>query len=83
MVLSDFDFALELQQKLGFPQHDGHAAAIETSRVMDIAPNLVKGEANLACAKCPVLMWLLTLSGTSQTASTGTQPKLTSTKVTP
>jgi creatinine amidohydrolase len=44
MVLSDFDFALEQREKLGFPVNDGHAAAIETSRIQDIAPQLIKGK---------------------------------------
>ena len=43
MVLSDYDFAEELKDKLGVPPKDGHAGAIETSRVMDINPELVRG----------------------------------------
>lgn len=48
MVLSDYDFAYELKDKLGFSQNDGHAGGIETSRVMAIRPDLVKtkGEAS-------------------------------------
>jgi creatinine amidohydrolase len=47
MVLSDYDFADELKEKLDFPKEDGHAGAVETSRVMAIRPDLVKckGEA--------------------------------------
>lgn len=41
MVLSDFDFAFEVKN-LGFPENDGHAGALETSRVMAIRPDLVK-----------------------------------------
>ena len=41
MVLSDYDFAYELRGKY-FSEKDGHAGAIETSRVMAIKPELVK-----------------------------------------
>lgn len=44
MVVPDFDFALELKDKLGFNEKDGHGGAIETSRMMDIKPELVKGK---------------------------------------
>jgi creatinine amidohydrolase len=44
LVLSDFDFADDLKAELGFAHDDGHAGAIETSRVIDIAPKLVKGK---------------------------------------
>ena len=44
MVLSDYDFADELKEKLGIDQKDGHAGDIETSRLMAIKPNLVKGK---------------------------------------
>ncbi len=44
MVLSDFDFAFKLKSKLGFSEKDGHAGAIETSRVMAIRPDLVKAK---------------------------------------
>jgi creatinine amidohydrolase len=43
MVLSDYDFAGELAEKYASPK-DGHAGTIETSRVMAIKPELVKGE---------------------------------------
>jgi creatinine amidohydrolase len=48
MVLSDYDFADELREKVGFPSSDGHAGGIETSRVMAIRTDLVKegGEAS-------------------------------------
>ncbi len=50
MVLSDFDLAFEVKEKLGFPEKDGHAGAIETARVMAIRPDLVKakGEASFS-----------------------------------
>jgi len=41
MVLSDYDIAYELRGK-EFDDRDGHAGAIETSRVMAIRPGLVK-----------------------------------------
>jgi len=44
MVLSDYDFAFELKDKLGFDKNDGHAGAIETSRVMSIRPDLIKAK---------------------------------------
>jgi len=43
MVLSDFDFAEELAPELADPK-DGHAGTIETSRMMAIRPDLIKGE---------------------------------------
>jgi creatinine amidohydrolase len=50
MVLSDYDFAQELTPKYA-SETDGHAGTLETSRVMDINPQLVKskGEAGTAC----------------------------------
>ncbi len=53
MVLSDFDFALELEEKLGFPKNDGHAGAIETSRVMAIKPDLIKGKGKPGLRQTP------------------------------
>ncbi|MDR2204490.1 MAG: creatininase family protein [Nitrososphaerota archaeon] len=41
MVLSDYDFAEELNKELADP-NDGHAGTIETARVMDIRPDLIK-----------------------------------------
>jgi creatinine amidohydrolase len=52
MVLSDFDFAVELKN-LGFPENDGHAGAIETSRVMDIRPDLIKGKGKAGTMNVP------------------------------
>jgi len=43
MVLSDFDFAEELAPELADP-NDGHAGTIETSRMMAIRPDLIKGK---------------------------------------
>ena len=43
MVLSDFDFAEELAAELADPK-DGHAGTIETSRMMDICPDLIKSK---------------------------------------
>jgi creatinine amidohydrolase len=47
MVLSDYDFVDDLKVKLDIPEGDGHAGAVETSRVMAINGELVKaaGEA--------------------------------------
>lgn len=53
MVLSDFDFAFELKEKLGFPEKDGHAGAIETSRVMAIKPDLIKAKGEASFPKMP------------------------------
>jgi len=52
MVLSDFDFALEVKN-LGFPESDGHAGAVETSRVMAIRPDLVKGKGKAGAMNVP------------------------------
>ncbi len=43
MVLSDYDFAEELAAQLA-PPNDGHAGAVETSRVMAIRPDLLKSK---------------------------------------
>ncbi len=43
MVLSDFDFAEEVEEKYATPG-DGHAGTLETSRVMAINPELIKGK---------------------------------------
>ena len=52
MVLSDFDFAFELKGQ-GFPEKDGHAGAIETSRVMAIKPELVKAKGEASFPEMP------------------------------
>jgi creatinine amidohydrolase len=43
MVLTDYDLASELNNELANPT-DGHAGTIETSRVMDIRPDLIKSK---------------------------------------
>jgi creatinine amidohydrolase len=44
MVLSDYDIAYAMEE-IEIPKDDGHAGMIETSRVMAIRPDLVKGKA--------------------------------------
>jgi creatinine amidohydrolase len=44
MVLSDYDIAYAMKE-IEMPKDDGHAGMIETSRVMAIRPDLVKGKA--------------------------------------
>lgn len=44
MVLSDYDIAYAMEE-IEIPPNDGHAGMIETSRVMAIRPDLVKGSA--------------------------------------
>jgi creatinine amidohydrolase len=53
MVLSDYDFADELKERLGFPKEDGHAGAIETSRIMAIRPDLIKSKGKASFPKMP------------------------------
>jgi creatinine amidohydrolase len=53
MVLSDYYFAEELREKLSFPSKDGHAGAIETSRVMDINSELIKGKGEISLPEMP------------------------------
>jgi creatinine amidohydrolase len=43
MVCSDYDFAFDLRGK-DFDDRDSHAGTIETSRVMAIRPDLIKGK---------------------------------------
>jgi len=45
MVLSDYDIAYAMKE-IEIPTDDGHAGMIETSRVMAIRPDLVKGTAD-------------------------------------
>jgi creatinine amidohydrolase len=52
MVLSDYDFAYELKGKY-FNEKDGHAGAIETSRIMAIKPALIKGKGKSSYPKMP------------------------------
>jgi creatinine amidohydrolase len=53
MVLSDYDFAYELKEKLGISPKDGHAGDIETSRVMAIRPDLIKGKGEAGAMNTP------------------------------
>jgi creatinine amidohydrolase len=43
MVLTDYDLAWELNKELANPT-DGHAGTIETARIMDIRPDLIKSK---------------------------------------
>ena len=52
MVLSDYDFAYELKGKY-FSEKDGHAGAVETSRLMAIKPALVKSKGKPSFPKMP------------------------------
>jgi len=47
MVLSDYDIVYELKG-IEFEPDDGHSGHIETSRIMAIRPELVKGEGELS-----------------------------------
>lgn len=53
MVLSDYYFADELKDQLNITVKDGHAGAIETSRVMDIRPDLIKTEGERSFPNMP------------------------------
>jgi len=44
MLLTDYDIATELSAELGFGPDDGHGGLVETSRVLAIAPDLVKSK---------------------------------------
>jgi len=52
MVCSDYDFAYELKGK-HFDERDGHAGTIETSRVMAIRSDLIKGKGRKSFPKTP------------------------------
>jgi creatinine amidohydrolase len=52
MVLSDFDFAEELADQYASP-NDGHAGTLETSRMMAIKPELVKGKGKAEVWRMP------------------------------
>jgi creatinine amidohydrolase len=52
MVCSDYDFAYELKGK-EFDERDGHAGTIETSRVMAIRPDLIKGKGRKSFSRTP------------------------------
>jgi creatinine amidohydrolase len=52
IVLSDYDFAYELRGKQ-FDMHDGHGGEIETSRILAIRPDLVKGRTEKNYSEMP------------------------------
>jgi creatinine amidohydrolase len=52
MVCADYDFAYQLRGKY-FDEKDGHGGTIETSRVMAIRPELIKGEGVKSFSKLP------------------------------
>lgn len=52
MVCSDYDFAFDLRGK-DFDERDSHAGAIETSRVMSIRRDLIKGKGERSYPKLP------------------------------
>jgi creatinine amidohydrolase len=55
MVLSDYDIAYAIKDA-AIPEDDGHAGMMETSRVMAIAPKLVKGKGKEFHPKFPKYM---------------------------
>ncbi len=57
MVLSDYDIAYTMNE-IEIPVNDGHAGMIETSRVMAIRPDLVKGTAESNHPNFPPFMIL-------------------------
>lgn len=52
MVLSDYDFAFELAERYASLK-DGHAGTIETSRMMAIKPDLIKGTGQRSFPEMP------------------------------
>jgi len=52
MVCSDYDFAYELRGKY-FDERDGHGGTIETSRIMAVRPDLIKGKGRKSFQKLP------------------------------
>lgn len=52
VVLSDYDFAYELRGKQ-FDERDGHGGEIETSRILAIRPDLVKGRTEKNFSELP------------------------------
>ena len=59
MVLSDYDIAYELIQiDMSIPDDDGHAGLIETSRMLDIREDLVKGKGVAGKTRPPKYMIL-------------------------
>ena len=57
MVLSDFDIAYDLRGK-EFPESDGHGGLIETSRIMNIRPDLVRSSRPVGKTRPPRFMVL-------------------------
>jgi creatinine amidohydrolase len=57
MVLSDYDIAYEIKDK-DIPKGDGHAGFIETSRVLHIRKDLVKGRGQKTMPNLPEFMIL-------------------------
>ena len=57
MVLSDYDIAYELKGKM-FPEDDGHAGLIETSRILNLRPELVGRERPVGKSRPPRFMVL-------------------------
>jgi len=52
MVCSDYDFAFDLRDKY-FDDRDSHAGTIETSRLMDIRKDLIKGKGEQSFPNLP------------------------------
>ena len=59
MVLSDYDIAYDLiDVDMSIPKDDGHSGLIETSRILDIREDLVKGEGEVGSTRPPKFMVL-------------------------
>jgi creatinine amidohydrolase len=58
MVLSDYDIVYEELERWGIPEDDGHSGFIETSRIMAIREELVKGEGEPGKTRPPKFMVL-------------------------
>ena len=58
MVLSDYDIAYDLRGK-EFPENDGHGGLIETSRIMNIRPDLVRSSRPVGTTRPPRFMVLV------------------------
>lgn len=58
MVLSDYDLANEFKGIEDIPEYDGHSGAIETSRILAIRSDLVKGKDIVEKPKFPRFMVL-------------------------
>lgn len=58
MVLSDYDIAYDLRGK-EFPEGDGHGGLIETSRILNIRPDLVKDSRPVGKTRPPRFMVLV------------------------